>query len=643
MTTTSRHKKVILLLLGITGVLWILGILELLGIYNLFYLLVRFFGQVVVFGTMALCPLIGGFLGIRIIRSGGAFIWDRLLLGINILFIIGFILVPGRMLFINKGPDILQNPSTFQTSDESVRAFGQAFTISSEGDRTLQISYSFLYYNNLIEPSVLPENPSVVRLKEMVNGQTHTITFLDDQASRFSSSRELWNQRYAASCPDCKEEVETITIEDARDLVMFANATREIMVFAHGPGFVVLDLQKPTDTVRKLLGTLVISRLSSKISEQKTFSAAFQTGAFTPSTERLVNKVAFKLSYPNSFFVRARKEAFQHDRDILSVTNGVVYGATPFESGKEVSEIIRIGLQDKDDQGKILHTFLILDKTGSKLASASSQDVWNILKQCPTCTAVKNTLTLPDARDVLAFANEKEKWIIFQHDPGFVVAHFQQPSEDAEKVLQSLVITTTKLPSPIVKPSPPMVGVITFAHTTFPVLPLGFTAAGYYFVAFQDQRRTGPSWIEVDWFRLHAVVNGKDSIIDSADFKEDQPVCGGLYEFKNFGETEESVPYEIDKVTGYAVIRPSERPDRIYHWWTCHGTSRFLIPPDAERVWAEAKVRVHGPVAVQLGIDAFRSPTSRSVPGVDEFNHKEAGTSDWFFDNTADWQIITVN
>ncbi len=88
---------------------------------------------------------------------------------------------------------------------------------------------------------------------------------------------------------------------------------------------------------------------------------------------------------------------------------------------------------------------------------------------------------------------------------------------------------------------------------------------------------------------------------------------------------------------GSLVLRPSERPKSVYHWWNCR---RAGVAPRASRVWAEARVRIHGGAAVQLGIDYWRDADAQC--GGYNVNNREAGASRWHFDDSADWQVMSV-
>jgi hypothetical protein len=81
------------------------------------------------------------------------------------------------------------------------------------------------------------------------------------------------------------------------------------------------------------------------------------------------------------------------------------------------------------------------------------------------------------------------------------------------------------------------------------------------------------------------------------------------------------------------VLPVSNRRDRVWHLWNCR---RVTIPAGTSRVWSEARLRVTGPAAVEVGVDHFES-TSSSV--VARQNHAEGSRGRWFF-AAADWITI---
>lgn len=164
--------------------------------------------------------------------------------------------------------------------------------------------------------------------------------------------------------------------------------------------------------------------------------------------------------------------------------------------------------------------------------------------------------------------------------------------------------------------------------------------------AVQAEGSSEPSKIEVDYIRVYAHVAGRDSLLDSDEY-DDMVGDGGLYLrhpswFYNDDHT--SLPCEFDMVNGYLVLRPSDYPDRVFHWWNSYHPAedvwRVTIPDGATNCWAETRIRITGPAYVQGGIDYWRSPTA-PYGGV-EVNNREACMSNWTCSADPGWQTIVV-
>jgi|GEM_PF-2677725 len=192
-------------------------------------------------------------------------------------------------------------------------------------------------------------------------------------------------------------------------------------------------------------------------------------------------------------------------------------------------------------------------------------------------------------------------------------------------------------------------GSVTFApvespHTTgyyrYAVPPSGFTAVEGWMQAIDIKGAGNPSKVEVDWIRVHAVVNRADIVLleDTYDVQVSAMNLFGLYKRTPWlvdGTQEASMPFLIQN--SVLVLAPSDNPQWVYHWWNI---SRALVPAGTSRVWLEARVRVTGGAGVQAGIDYWKD-LNASYAGPD-INNTEAGVSDWCGSSTADWQIISV-
>lgn len=174
-------------------------------------------------------------------------------------------------------------------------------------------------------------------------------------------------------------------------------------------------------------------------------------------------------------------------------------------------------------------------------------------------------------------------------------------------------------------------------HYDLPAPPAGYPVGIGWLIALDDTGLDGPSLVETDWMRLHAVVDGVDTVIAAEEFEalpEDRPHYG-LYRRQPWfgGEYREPMPYSLAE--GKLVIEPDLRPDVVFHWWT----KRVVVPAGTSRVWFEARVRITGGAHVQAGIDYWRQLDSRSTGPV--VNNVEAGASLW--ECAADqWLIVSV-
>jgi hypothetical protein len=177
------------------------------------------------------------------------------------------------------------------------------------------------------------------------------------------------------------------------------------------------------------------------------------------------------------------------------------------------------------------------------------------------------------------------------------------------------------------------------AYYRYATPPAGFNAVVGWMQAI-DIRGTGaPMRVDVDWMRLHATVNGADTVLldDSFDTRTAAMDAYGLYSRNPWFAGDRLAPMPSTIELSALVVLPNSSPDRVFHWWN---TSRSLIPAGTTRVWFEARIRVVGGAGVQAGIDYWRDLTS-PYAGLD-VNNTEAGASDWFGNLTADWQTISV-
>lgn len=177
------------------------------------------------------------------------------------------------------------------------------------------------------------------------------------------------------------------------------------------------------------------------------------------------------------------------------------------------------------------------------------------------------------------------------------------------------------------------------AYYRYATPPVGFTAAVGWMQAIDILGTGATSTVEVDWMRVHAVVNGIDTIIleDTFDVHTGAMDGYGLYSRNPWfaGDKLAVMPFTISN--GTLMLNPGANPNRVYHWWN---TSRCLIDPGTTRVWFEARVRVSGGAGVQAGLDYWKD-LSAPYAG-HNVNNTEAGTSNWYGNSTAEWQVISV-
>ena len=168
------------------------------------------------------------------------------------------VIAGGAYYYLNQNWDRLTGiPPAEPIGGEQVQIFTRSFTTGFEG-YFIRVTELFSYYPSIFEPADVPENQSAVRIADKQNGHTHTITFFDNSAAGFLSAREFWKQQYANTCANCREIAADVKTLPTRDIIAYTNQTREVIIFAYDPGFVVLDLQKPTDNIKKLIATLTI-------------------------------------------------------------------------------------------------------------------------------------------------------------------------------------------------------------------------------------------------------------------------------------------------------------------------------------------------------------------------------------------------
>ena len=115
MPSPARQKKIILILLSITALLWILGLLFLFRVSDFFHavLMKKLLGPWIIYGAMAICPLLAMILSWRLSRNHDHRVLSRFATIAGALFLAAFIIVIGVPIglkfFEEKTP---KNPTT---------------------------------------------------------------------------------------------------------------------------------------------------------------------------------------------------------------------------------------------------------------------------------------------------------------------------------------------------------------------------------------------------------------------------------------------------------------------------------------------------------------------------------------------------
>jgi hypothetical protein len=160
--------------------------------------------------------------------------------------------------------------------------------------------------------------------------------------------------------------------------------------------------------------------------------------------------------------------------------------------------------------------------------------------------------------------------------------------------------------------------------------PAGYSTANAWLQIATLSQSGGPGIAEIDYMRLYARVGGRDVQL-SADEYNGTGGCGATAARHTWG-TEEREPLPASYSGMSMMVEPGQQPTRVFHPWICR-YPREPIPPGADRVWMEVRARITGVVAVQGGIDYWRTPTAGP--------NLEAGATDWYLAQEG-WQTITL-
>lgn len=183
-----------------------------------------------------------------------------------------------------------------------------------------------------------------------------------------------------------------------------------------------------------------------------------------------------------------------------------------------------------------------------------------------------------------------------------------------------------------------------------------FRAATAWLAAVDDMRAPEPSRVEVDYLRLYARVNGVDQLV-SENHYGDGRFGGGLYTRNPWFGTHVGELRTRARLEGGSLILPlSDCSECTWHPWmedSWRDSSgqmhwRRALPAGTQKVWVEARVRIRGPAALQLGFDYNRTTQDTScdidLDGDQEDGWCEAGKSHWTFESFENdgWQTITL-
>lgn len=144
----------------------------------------------------------------------------------------------------------------------------------------------------------------------------------------------------------------------------------------------------------------------------------------------------------------------------------------------------------------------------------------------------------------------------------------------------------------------------------------GFTAATPWFTIVDDPRAPEPSRVEIDYLRLYARVDGRDTLISRNEYDDDR--VGGSYYARMdtapwFGRELGPVPDVSWRENGALILPVGDHPEWIWHVWmhdpwrSAEGQHyRRTLPAGTDLVWTEARLRIRGAAAAQVGFDHYR-------------------------------------
>ena len=165
--------------------------------------------------------------------------------------------------------------------------------------------------------------------------------------------------------------------------------------------------------------------------------------------------------------------------------------------------------------------------------------------------------------------------------------------------------------------------------------PAGWTSGVAWVVAVHDTRTQGSSSLEVDWVRFYCTVAGLVTQVSGESATNGTGVAGGGLYMRNpwFGNNDAHTIMNITFSTDIAVLPLSAIQDKVWHFWG----PRVVIPSNASRCYAAARVKPTGNALVQLGVDFWKDQTADWC-GLDQCN-TGGSASDWY-GAASDWITI---
>jgi hypothetical protein len=134
-----------------------------------------------------------------------------------------------------------------------------------------------------------------------------------------------------------------------------------------------------------------------------------------------------------------------YEGDFWKITYRFLYPKDKFVIKSKVTLPSKVLIKEISSGKTSSISFFYNDAAGFK----SAKELWEnqYKSQCPNCLEIKPKFSYP-SKDIVAFANLSEEWIIFSQKPGFVIANFKKPSDLLIKILETLEVYQTKTEPP---------------------------------------------------------------------------------------------------------------------------------------------------------------------------------------------------